>query len=224
MKLAPVLGSRATHGDTLVMRSSRAGGRALRVPVRARWDGERRVFTVTHEGPITPLICIGAAHNHRTRSLPSWRLRQLGAAAPDPAAYGLRSPPLFQPLTVLRGRGRIFPAPARGDPAPLVSTTKFFCLRRGLRLKDGPGSARSNHCRRLAGVGGHPLAIGQDRPSRLGPPGEGRSASRVLHLHPGGQARYPEGGRRREDEPLRKECAFAQIQRDEHQDDDGLGH
>jgi hypothetical protein len=38
--------------------------------------------------------------------------RTLGAAASYPAAYGLRSPPLFQPLTVLRGRGRIFPAPA----------------------------------------------------------------------------------------------------------------
>jgi hypothetical protein len=52
------------------------------------------------------------------------------------------------------------------------------------------------------GRGGfHPLAIGQDRPSRLGPAGEGRSDSRVLHLHPQGQARYPGGGRRREDEP-----------------------
>jgi hypothetical protein len=53
----------------------------------------------------------------------------------------------------------------------------------------------------LAEVGGHPRAVGQDRPSRLGPRGEGRSDSGVLHLHPGGQARSPEGGRRREDEP-----------------------
>ena len=37
---------------------------------------------------------------------------QGGAAAPDPAAYGL-SPPLFQPLTAYAARGRIFPAPAR---------------------------------------------------------------------------------------------------------------
>jgi hypothetical protein len=36
---------------------------------------------------------------------------------PDPAAYGL-SPPLFQPLTAYAARGRIFPAPARGNPAP----------------------------------------------------------------------------------------------------------
>ena len=42
---------------------------------------------------------------------------QGGAAAPDPAAYGL-SPPLFQPLTAYAARGRIFSAPARGTPAP----------------------------------------------------------------------------------------------------------
>ena len=42
---------------------------------------------------------------------------QGGAAAPDPAAYGL-SPPLFQPLTAYAARGRIFPAPARGIPHP----------------------------------------------------------------------------------------------------------
>ena len=42
-----------------------------------------------------------------------------GAAAPDPAAYGL-SPPLFQPLTAYAARGRIYPAPARGGPHPRV--------------------------------------------------------------------------------------------------------
>ena len=57
-----------------------------------------------------------------------------------------------------------------------------------------------DHCLFLAEVRVHPRAIGQDRPSRLGPAGEGRSDSGVLHLHPRGQARYPEGGRRREDE------------------------
>ena len=61
--------------------------------------------------------------------------------------------------------------------------------------------AQEPHCGCLAGAGIHPLAIGQDRPSRLGPAGEGRADSGVLHLHPRGQARYPEGGRRREDEP-----------------------
>jgi hypothetical protein len=41
--------------------------------------------------------------------------RQGGAAAPDPAAYGLVGPAVSPP-DVLRGRGRIFPAPARGEP------------------------------------------------------------------------------------------------------------
>ena len=74
------------------------------------------------------------------------------------------------------------------------------------------GKSKSGHCHRLAEVGIHPLAIGQDRPSRLGSAGEGRSDGGVLHLHPRGQARYPEGGRRREDEPPGKGGAFAPIQ------------
>ena len=42
-----------------------------------------------------------------------------GAAAPDPAAYGL-PPPLFQPLTAYAARGRIFPALARAEPRTRV--------------------------------------------------------------------------------------------------------
>ena len=64
----------------------------------------------------------------------------------------------------------------------------------------------------------HPLAVGQDRPSRLGPAGEGRSDSGVLHLHPRRQARYPKGGRRRQDEPPGKGGASAPLpEDDEHQ-------
>jgi hypothetical protein len=75
----------------------------------------------------------------------------------------------------------------------------------------------------VSGWGGvHPLAIGQDRPSRLGPAGEGRSDSGVLHLHPRGQARYPEGGRRREDEPQARRVR-ANTGDDEHQGDDIRG-
>jgi hypothetical protein len=39
-----------------------------------------------------------------------------GAAAPDPAAYGLSSP-LFQPLTAYAARGRIFPSTSAENPA-----------------------------------------------------------------------------------------------------------
>ena len=77
----------------------------------------------------------------------------------------------------------------------------------GPRAQGWTGKCKSSHCQCLADVGVHPLAIGQDRPSRLGPAGEGRSDSGVLHLHPRGQARYPEGGRRREDEPQEKDGA-----------------
>ena len=47
---------------------------------------------------------------------------------PGPAAYGL-SPPLFQPLTAYTARGRIFPAPARGEPRP----RKPICKRDAMR-------------------------------------------------------------------------------------------
>jgi hypothetical protein len=51
---------------------------------------------------------------------------QGGAAAPDPAAYGL-SPPLFQPLTAYAARGRIFPAPSAGEPRTLVIVVQLAC-------------------------------------------------------------------------------------------------
>ena len=79
---------------------------------------------------------------------------------------------------------------------------------------------KSGHCQRLAEVEVHPLAIGQDMPSRLGPASEGRSDSGVLHLHPRGQVRYPEGGRRREDEPQEGVRVRANAGDDEHEGDD----
>jgi hypothetical protein len=68
-----------------------------------------------------------------------------GAAAPDPAAYGL-SPPLFQPLTAYAARGRISPAPAWGTPHPDLGRSERAryvpdrAVVRGVSrlLKDGP--------------------------------------------------------------------------------------
>jgi hypothetical protein len=69
---------------------------------------------------------------------------QGGAAAPDPVAYGL-SPPLFQPLTAYAARGRIFPAPARGNPAPrrlIEDPTSLTALSQtGEPIPDADGSA-----------------------------------------------------------------------------------
>src|SRR6516162_9350706 len=78
---------------------------------------------------------------------------------------------------------------------------RWNCLRRGLRLKDGPGSARAATVSAWLRWG---CILSQSARTGL-------ADSR-------GQARYPEGGRRREDEP-RRECAFAPIpEDDEHQD------
>jgi hypothetical protein len=62
----------------------------------------------------TPVDLLDARHETTDQKGPQL---QGGAAAPCPAAYGL-SPPLFQPLTAYAASGRIFPAPARRDPAP----------------------------------------------------------------------------------------------------------
>jgi hypothetical protein len=51
------------------------------------------------------------------RATSTWRTVQAGARAPVPPLYG-SGRPAFSPPTVLRGRGRIFPAPARGTPCP----------------------------------------------------------------------------------------------------------
>ena len=78
---------------------------------------------------------------------------------------------------------------------------RLYCLRRGLGLKDGPGSARAAAVNVWLRWGFILSPSARTGPSRPGPVGEGRSDGGVLHLHPRGQARYPEGGRRREDEP-----------------------
>jgi hypothetical protein len=80
------------------------------------------------------------------------------------------------------------------------------------RAQGWTGKCKTGHCRFLAGVRGHPLAVGQDRPSRPGPTGEGRSASRVLHLPRGAKPatrRVADGERMNP----RKERAFAQIKK-----------
>jgi len=49
--------------------------------------------------------------------------RHAGARAPVPPVYG-SGRPAFSPPTVLRGRGRIFPAPARGTRTPVASPVR----------------------------------------------------------------------------------------------------
>ena len=115
------------------------------------------------------------------------------------------------------------PADRQASRWPIRGPGQFLCLRRGLRLKDGPGSARAATVSVWLRRGFILSPSARTGPSRLGPAGEGRSDGGVLHLHPRGQARYPEGGRRREDEPPGKGGAFAPIPGDvEHQGDEHL--
>jgi hypothetical protein len=120
-------------------------------------------------------------------------------------------------VSVSAGKPRI------ADETSQADSTVSLLPPAGPQAQGWTGKCKSSHCQCLAEVGIHPLAIGQDRPSRPGPAGEGRSDSRVLHLHPRGQARYPEGGRRREDEPPGKEWRVrAHAGDDEHQGDEQL--
>ena len=139
-----------------------------------------------------------------TRATSTRRTVHAGARAPVPPVYG-SGRPAFSPPTVLRGRGRIFPAPARGEPrTPSKSTPPA-----GPQGQGWTGPSRHQGSSVVEVVEVHPLAISQDRPSRPKPPGQGRSSGRALHLDPGALPSYPEGGRRREDEPPPAERAFA---------------
>jgi hypothetical protein len=60
-----------------------------------------------------------------TRAMSTWRTVHAGARAPVPRLYG-SGRPAFSPPTVLRGRGKIFPAPARETPAPKVDRRPDF--------------------------------------------------------------------------------------------------
>ena len=65
----------------------------------------------------------GRPHLQAGDPLLHWRAPG-GSPPPDPAIYGLAAPNVLPPC-VLRGHGRIFPAPARGNPAPLGQFPKL---------------------------------------------------------------------------------------------------
>ena len=125
-----------------------------------------------------------------------------------PAAAARPGRPVFDAVREQQGQGglptnsdRLKWTRANSPDARHETTEQMELPPAGPQAQGWTGKCRSGHGQCLAEVGMHPLAIGQDRPSRLDPAGEGRSDGGVLHLRPRGQARYPEGGRRREDEP-----------------------
>jgi len=145
----------------------------------------------------------------------SRRWRAPGARRPrDPAIYGLAAPSVLPPC-VLRGRGKCSPctpslaATARTRFDSRADNAAFFCLRRGLGLKDGPGSARAStvsvwlRSRFILSPSARPspstrrVAYGE----RMNPPGEGGAFAPIPRRRraPGGRAPReggPRGGSR----------------------------
>jgi hypothetical protein len=120
---------------------------------------------------------------------------QGGAAAPDPAAYGL-SPPLFQPLTALRGTRQDLPCTSAGrprTPSQLVQCVPVSCP---MRWSTGGhhGHSRATTRRRPSGVlqasSGRSAEGAGRRPRRAAPPP--RTATFPTSSHPS-----TEGHRRR---------------------------
>ena len=89
----------------------------------------------------------------------------------------------------------------------------------GPQAQGWTGKCKSSRCQSLVEVGIHPLAISQDRPSRLGPAGEGRSDSGCSTFTRGAKPatrRVADGERMN---PQGKGGAFAPRD-DEHQGDE----
>ena len=76
---------------------------------------------------------------------------------------------------------------AGAEQTPELPVPVPCCLRRGLRLKDGPESARASTVGVWLRWGFTLSPSARTGPSGFGPAGEGRSDSGVLHLHPQGQ-------------------------------------
>jgi hypothetical protein len=97
-----------------------------------------------------------------------------------------------------------------------------YCLRRGLRLKDGPGSARAS----AVGAGlrwGFILSPSARTGLADLAPWAKVVQTVVCSTFTHGDTRYPEGGRRREDESLGEGwCVRANAGDDEHQGDEHL--
>ena len=126
---------------------------------------------------------------------------------PVPRFVWLRSPRFFTPHRPTRTRQDLACTSAGEPRTPSKSTPPA-----GPPAQGWTGQSRHQGSSLVEVVEVHPLAISQDRPSRPKPPGQGRSSSRALHLDPGALPSYPEGGRRREDEPPPAERAIAPIQ------------
>jgi len=154
----------ATRRPGLARRADRRGGRRLLAGAggpgpadrpRSRGTGHpgcRRARAGQGEDPPAHHGGPGADHQARaartrhyrettsTRATRTRRTARTRGCRPGPRVYGLAAP-VFPPPCVLRGRGRIFPAPARGTPHP-----EFERSQRARYVPDRPvsgGNSRS---------------------------------------------------------------------------------
>ena len=101
------------HRFAVAGRAGCTGSRS--VAVTAGHQGDKR--TVGTAGDKGWRVRVNNPETPSTRAMRTWRTVHAGARAPVPRLYG-SGRPAFSPPTVLRGRGRIFPAPAWGTPHP----------------------------------------------------------------------------------------------------------
>ena len=158
-------------GPGLARRADRRGGRRLLAgaggpgPADRPGAGDQVVRDVAGrcagqgEDPPAHHGGLGADHQGRiartrqsretasTRATRTRRTACTRGCRPGPRVYGLAAP-VFPPPCVLRGRGRIFPAPARGTPRPELDPPRRVpprCPRTAINSQRSPPAATCEH-------------------------------------------------------------------------------
>ena len=127
----------------------------------------------------------------------------------DRAAHRTKNQPQILSSVIRPGRSRVTGAGPPADSHSLALRVPSASDGSPAHEVTGAGSSASGGGASGSGMGATPgtgrlvveveawssrLPSSQDKPSRPGPRGEGRSSSGALHLHPWGLARSPEGG------------------------------
>ena len=122
--------------------------------------------------------------------------------------------PIKQTAELVRHHSGLPPHPAsREELVSQADGTASLLPPAGPQAQGWTGKCKSGHCQCFAEIGVFILSpSARPGPSRLGPAGEGRSDSGVLHLHLRGQARYSEVADGERMNPQGKAGAFAPMQ------------
>jgi hypothetical protein len=124
------------------------------------------------------------AHSHGSEgrdwsSVPA--LSRTRGCRPGPRVYGLAAP-VFPPPCVLRGRGRIFPAPARGNPHPVCPRDVPEPPLTGRRPP--PAATRRSAPVSAYGIANETVRDGRDSTRRRRRPTNGRAGQRQDRRRP----------------------------------------